>query len=450
MKKFIAVLLALILVSNLALIYFAAENNSLMKKLLENGVSYSENVPNKNQDKADSDGSATELLHISEDKYLTPPNDWIFEFAVKNTTDKPLFIKYLNIIDNGGEDYICDENSRPDILEMLMGPEFKTTPLNPGEVMYWNDAHPGEYLSSRTYIFVFTDEDGNEYTAAFDYNLIMEFGENAAANADYSSDEGKDLATIFHDALFETEVFSGVYWVPARTLGESRYSNAEIFRMVSETPEVKQREISTLYEALQLYQISGFCAADDNIRIVENGIDWEHHKPGYYAVKTNCGCCATDSNWLNYILKDDYDEIGYIATSQADGNGHIYNYIKDGEWYYFIDLTHYRTDWVATAPETGNTNDYYKTDFVLGNIHRAKSVSDFVNYVRDAFSDPPGLMFKYTAEDCLAVTSLRGQNGVTILYEDNPDVNVEIIYDDPKDSLFCKFEGGPKEFPNWD
>ena len=449
MKKLIAALLALILVSNLALIYFAVENNRLMKQMLENGAPDSGNVSEEIPVKQNSTGNVTELVHVSEDKYLTETNDWIFDFAMKNTTEKPLFIKYLNIIDNGAEDFICDENNHTNIIEDILGPEFRTTPVAPGDILYWRDGHPGEYLNTRTYLFVFTDSEGNEYTFTYDYNLIMEVGGSAVPGVDYSSDSGKDLATIFYDASFSEEVFDGVFWVPARTLGESRYTNGEISNMVSEAPETKQQKISTLYEALQLYQIGGFCAADDNIRISENGIDWEHHKPGYYAVLTNCGCCATDSNWLNYILKDDYDEVGFIATSQRDGSGHIYNYIKDGEWYYFIDLTHYRTDWVATAPESGNLDEYYRSDFILGNIHRTKSVEKFVSYVQNTFGDPPGLMFKYTAENCLAVDGLKNQSGVTIVYEKNPDVSVEIIFDDPNDSLDFRFEEPPKKRPNW-
>ena len=76
-----------------------------------------------------------------------------------------------------------------------------------------------------------------------------------------------------------------------------------------------------------------------------------------------------------------------MAISQRDGSGHIFNYIKMDGWYYFIDLTHYRTDWVATAVESGNLNDYYSSDFFLGNLHRVRSVKDYVNYIQSAFKD---------------------------------------------------------------
>lgn len=457
MKKLVAALLAAVLVTNCVLIYFAAENNRLMKNLVEGKISAApseqteEKLPEDEPSKTPAQsGNSRELLHVVDEKYLTPPNDWIFEFHITNTADCDIFIEALVITDNGGEnEFHMNKNERPEILEMMMGPDFENTPLLPGETMLWGDAHPGEYLTDRTYHFIFRGADGNEYTATFEYKLIMEFSEEYNVKTDYSSDNGKDLITIRHSADFSEEVFNGVYWVPVNSLGESRYSNSNIAEMVSESPEVKQREIETLYEALQLFQISGFAAADDNVRIMENGINWEHHKPGYFAVTTNCGCCATDSNWLNYILKDDYEEVGFIATSQRDGSGHIYNYIKDDGWYYFIDLTHYRTDWMATAPESGNLDDYFSTDFILGNLHKAKSVEAYVAYVQDTFGDPPGLMFKYTADDCLAVDGLRNGDACTIVYEDRPGVEIEVIFDDPGDRLDFRLEKAPKNLPAW-
>ena len=455
MKKLIAVLLVLLLISNVAIIVLIAQNNRLLRENLENSgnvVLEEEQLPGQKEEQniPVEGGDSFELIHIAEDKYLTPPNDWIFEFRIVNTAECEIFIKELVIIDNGGENqFFANKNERPELLEMMMGPNFENTPLMPGDVMQWGDAHPGENLTDRTYKFIFSGTDGNEYTATFEYNLIMEIGGNYNMNVDYSTDSGKDLLTLRHDANFQIEVFENVFWVPISSLGESRFSNSEIFKLLGESPETKQVEAKTLYEALQIYQLGNFAASDDNIRISENGINWEHHKPGYNAVLTNNGCCATSANWLNYILKGDYDEVGYIATSQRDGSGHIYNYIKQDGWYYFIDLTHYRTDWVATATESGNMDDYYNSDFVLGNLHKTKSVESFVNYVQQAFGDPPGLMFKYTAENCLAIDSVRQNGKVNIVYEAAQGVGLNVIFDDPADDLDYYQTDPPKNLPEW-
>ena len=197
--------------------------------------------------------------------------------------------------------------------------------------------------------------------------------------------------------------------------------------------------------------MGNFTPSDDNVRIFENGIDWEHHKPGYHAVRTNTGCCATDSNWLRYILDGDYEEVGFIATSQHDGSGHVYNYILQDGWYYIIDLTHYHAGGsiMDTAPEDGKLTSYYATDYVLGNIHAVEDINDYVIYVQQTFSDPPGLMLQYTAENVLAVDSLRGDSGVQIVYEDAQGLPIRIIYDIPEDALTFARAESPTKLPDW-
>ena len=250
---------------------------------------------------------------------------------------------------------------------------------------------------------------------------------------------------MVHDANLEVQVAKDVYWVPASSLGKSDLTNADIYSMLSSSPETKQQKVDTLYEALQLYRISGFFASDDNIRIAERGINWEHHKPGYYAVVTNNGCCATDSNWLNYILKGDYEEVGFMSYSHTDGSGHIFNYIKSGGWYYFIDLTAHRAADSNSAFETGNMSDYHNSNSVLGNIHKVKDIQNYVDYVQSDFNDPPGLMFLYTAENCLAVDGTDRQ----IIYESNGKPFVQVIFDDPADKLEFVWKDSPKQLPDW-
>ena len=368
-----------------------------------------------------------------------------------NGTDRELTLQELIITDyengNKGEDYPLD-------ISQFQGWAFYT--LAPGTGNGFDDWHPNPApFDARDYTIVYQDEDKNEYRVTFTFDLAgapevdVNYGASDASGLDYSQDQGKDLMTLRYDADFEEEVYPDVYWVPARSLGDSRYSNADIFQMVDHSPEDKQAAVSTLYEALQLYQVSGFISADDNIRMGENCIAWEHHKPGYYAVLTNSGCCATDSNWLHYILDGDYDEIGYIATSQRDGNGHVFNYILQDGWYYMIDLTHYRTDWIATATEDGTLDSYYSSDPILGNIHKTRSPEAYAEYIQATFGDPPGLIVKYTAADVPAVDSVRSQSGIEITYAQMNDIELEILFDDPGDSLTFTFTDAPSQFPNW-
>lgn len=293
---------------------------------------------------------------------------------------------------------------------------------------------------------------GGEVSYSYIYELDGSPASRTAAQApaDYSTDNGRDLAALRCDAGFEIEVFEGVYWVSASALGKTRFTNAQVYRLLSDTPEEKQAEISTLYEALQLYQIGDFRSADDNIRVEENGIDWEYHTPGRLAAENNSGCCATDSAWLRYILDGDYDELGYISTSQRDGSGHIYNYIRDGEWYYIIDLTHYRNDadiGLTTVIENGDIDSYMRSDRLLGNIHRTKDLRCFVNYVQNAFNDPPGLMFRLTCENVPPIDGVSTGNGIAITHPESYEPYITCIFDDPNDTLTHTYAPDPTRDP---
>lgn len=293
-----------------------------------------------------------------------------------------------------------------------------------------------------------TDDNGHELEF---YGIIerLNFTSQEGAGGSAPVDKAHDTVNLRHNANFEVEVADGVWWVPAAALGESRYTNSEIAAQVQFSPEEKQQNIATLYEALQLFQIGNFANGNDNQRIEENGVMWEHHKPGYHAVRTNEGCCATDSNWLNYILWDDYDELGFMAYSQSDGSGHVFNYIRQGEYYYFMDLTHYRTDFLdSSAIETGIDSDYYNSDFIAGNIHKAVSPEAFAAYYRACANDPAELFFCYQAEDCLPVDGVRSESGICITYADAADIRV--VHDDPGDQLTYAFVEPPVSVFAWE
>lgn len=396
-------------------------------------------------------GEANILLHIVEELYPLDGSQWIFEFHFANSSDVPLHFYSLNYIDNGEEDLRTVERNADFFGQIAThtGASFLGLTLQPGEELHWADGHPVvDFLKDRSYVFTFTDDAGAPYVFRFDFALKTE--PHPDSLTDYRSSQGQDLRTLRYDATFAVDVAEGIQWVSARMLGDSSFSNAEIFDLLPAPPEAKANEINTLYEALQLYQIGNFRAADDNIRVEENGIHWEHHKPGFDAVRTNCGCCATSANWLRYILAGDYDEVGYIATSQPDGSGHIFNYIFHEGWYYIIDMTHYRTDWVATAVESGDMADYHSSDFIPGNIHRCRDIQSYVNYVQQTYHEPPALMFMYTADNCLAIDSEMRQDGVSIIYEDALGHAPTVIFDNPNDSVDMRLEKAPENRPIWD
>ena len=83
---------------------------------------------------------------------------------------------------------------------------------------------------------------------------------------------------------------------------------------------------------------------------------------------------------------------------------------------------------------------YSRSDRVLGNIHRTKYLTSFVNYVQDAFNDPPGLMFRYTCEDVTPIDGVHSQDGVTIYRPESYEPYVTCIFDDETDNLTYAYD----------
>lgn len=113
----------------------------------------------------------------------------------------------------------------------------------------------------------------------------------------------QDIGKYSHSITFETEVYPGVYWVPLHTLGKSRYTNEEMAEIALLSPQEKKACIRSLYEAVQLFQISDFKSVLDNVNHWFDNELWQTHTNQEDAVRSNEGCCATDTNWLAYFIK---------------------------------------------------------------------------------------------------------------------------------------------------
>lgn len=127
----------------------------------------------------------------------------------------------------------------------------------------------------------------------------------------------------------------------------------------------------------------------------------------------NCGCCATDSNLLQYILDGDYDEIGYVAFSHRDGNGHVFSYILQDGWYYVINLTH---------QDRHGSRGRQQGRLLRQRLHPGRHPQNAVpgacaDCILERFDDPPGLIVGYTAGEVPAADrSMRRDGSVEIVY----------------------------------
>lgn len=240
----------------------------------------------------------------------------------------------------------------------------------------------------------------------------------------------KNIGNYFYDIEFETQVYRDVYWVPVNSLGKTRYTSAEMFEISKLPLENKRKKIDNLYEAIQLFQISEFRDCFDNKDFWINGVHWQTHKTPEEAVQLNEGCCATDTNWLAYFIGDKYEKVGCFCYGNIDGNGHITTYIKQGEYYYFIDMMMCRSDSQKFfCKESGSLDDLMHTEWA-GFLFKSKFPSDFCQFyierLKSKNRDAPFCF--YIRDTCSATANV--QNGSKVAFYAPTCDKPHLIYKD--------------------
>lgn len=236
----------------------------------------------------------------------------------------------------------------------------------------------------------------------------------------------KNTGNYSNHIQFETEVYQGVYWVPINILGKSRYSNDEMMEISKLPLEKKKERIGNLYEAVQLFQACEFQGVFDNRDYWVNDIHWQTHKSPEESILSNEGCCATDTNWLAYFIKDRYDFVGSFCYAGTDGNGHITTYIEQEGEYYFIDMMMCRKDSQEfLCRESGVLSELMDSEW-SGFLYRCKTPVDFCHFNIERFQaknrNVPFCFYLRKSNFVTATGEHTDKNGVTFYVpkKDNP------------------------------
>lgn len=251
---------------------------------------------------------------------------------------------------------------------------------------------------------------------------------------------------------FETRMAKDLYWVPLTQVGAMAYSLNDLSSMTELPPEEKQKRISSLADAVGLFRVSDFQEKSDTQYLTEdNGITWEHHKPGYEAVLTNEGCCASCASWLAYILSGRYEKMGLISYMRPNGNGHCINYIYHDGWYYFIDMSlQIRPYRDFLAKETGNLRDYFQSKPFANIFLKGKHILSYVEYL-SKYQKLQNRIFLFSSCDspCAPPMSMTMDNGkLHLLYPSSFDIQI-LNADQAKDVYTFAFVPAPLKRPCW-
>lgn len=245
----------------------------------------------------------------------------------------------------------------------------------------------------------------------------------------------KNAGNYLDNIEFETEIYPGVYWVPMNILGKTRYSNEEMKQVAALPMEERRKKIRNLYEAVQLYQCAEFKGVTDNVSCLVNRKElWELHKDRENSVRSNEGCCVSDTNWLFYFLEGKYDALGAFGYNQEDANGHVTTYIKQGDNYYFLDMMMCRKDSQEYFKAEDGNPESLVNSLWYGYVYRCINPYDYCLFTIEKFKEMDRIVpycFHIRETVCVEATGARiKENGFTLLIPENEKPKILYLKED--------------------
>lgn len=132
-------------------------------------------------------------------------------------------------------------------------------------------------------------------------------------------------------------------YVLSTKLGGTTLTPEEAYALLDMEPEQVKERVKTAADVLMLMLAGQYsdCHGDRNIMI--DGNIWHYNLNAFQVMQTRTTNCGSAANLANYLLKGDYEEIGFILHAYyiGDGGGHVYNYFKYQGKYYIVDFSSY-------------------------------------------------------------------------------------------------------------
>ncbi len=202
-----------------------------------------------------------------------------------------------------------------------------------------------------------------------------------------------------------------------------KLTDQDIQSLIKASADTIQEKISTVEDLVKYMQKSGFYYYEKE-GFVKDYWTWGHS--GNTVIDNNYGICCDIANMASYVLKDDYDDLGFIWVA-GYGVGHIFNYVKTNNKYYIFDLTNVSYD-------IHNNTVYFEADSLL-DFQKA-----IYNYMG---SGGLGLVIAYPSHGFDApaqyISNMKGGSLKNVTYGLASNVKATIIYNDPLDRLNFKY-----------
>jgi len=131
-------------------------------------------------------------------------------------------------------------------------------------------------------------------------------------------------------------------------LGIPLLSQFDLEELCKKSIDEVAAKVNTLADLLNYMTVKGICTYEGDMKaILSDKKCWQFNRNAKTINKTKFADCGGSANFANYLLKGDYDEVGYIdyTFGFGKGGGHVTNYLKKGNLYFFYDLTSWLTNY---------------------------------------------------------------------------------------------------------
>ena len=193
-------------------------------------------------------------------------------------------------------------------------------------------------------------------------------------------------------------------------LGNPKLSQNQLEELSTRTIEEVAAKITTLADLLNLMYLRGMINYENDLKyyISESNV-WQFNRNAKTVYQSNFGDCGGLANLTNYVLKGDYQSNGFVnyTFEIGKGGGHVTNYIKYNDKYYFFDMT----SWFGRG--------YAPASF---EIYKYDQISDYATKASYFFANITMNMCTYEAENDMPVNWKDLSNGVTA-YESGYTIN---------------------------
>jgi len=192
-----------------------------------------------------------------------------------------------------------------------------------------------------------------DYLYLFEGGQVIEFYED---NHGLVTLKSPDMEPLFHNAQkLEAEEQAraqamahikpeniGSYEL-STLLGGITLSPEEAYTLVDADPETVKEAVKTAGDVL-MYMLAAKIGDNGGCYCTEwDGYTWHTNFTAKEVMERKLSNCGASANLANYLLEDDYEEVGFILHAYYPGNGggHVYNYFLYEGKYYIVDFSWY-------------------------------------------------------------------------------------------------------------